>query len=58
MKIYQTVDLSGQHVGFFGSYKEAKQEADSHDDGDVEVFEYPCTKEGMLRAMDFAQCIE
>lgn len=58
MKIYIATDGMGTCAGFFGSYKEAKQEADTHDDGDVDVFEYPCTKEGMLRAMDFAQSME
>lgn len=58
MKIYQTVDAEGLHVGFFGSYKEAKQEADSRDDGEVYVMEIPCTKEGMLYAMYRAQGME
>lgn len=58
MKIYIATDDLGQTMGFFGSYKEAKQEADAHDDGDVTVYEYPCTKEGMLRAMSFAQGME
>lgn len=58
MKIYIAADDIGTTVGFFGSYKEAKQEADTYDDGEVTVCEFPCTKEGMLQAMSYAQSAE
>lgn len=51
MKIYIAMDDMGRKMGFFGSYKEAKQEADTYDDGDVQRFDFPCTKQGMLDAI-------
>lgn len=51
MKIYIATDDMGRKMGFFGSYKEAKQEADTYDDGSVRRYDFPCTKQGMLDAI-------
>ena len=56
MRIYQAMEIDGRHLGFFASYREAKQVADR--DGYVETCEYPCTKDGLLAAMNYAQGIE